>query len=211
MTDAWLTDSKFHHGKHKTARYSGHYHRNLPLGICLVMWGAAKSESRFTELDLKKKLGWCYLATLKSKFLILDNKSELRSDVSPRVKSSIITYRLMKLAPDTVFTCTRTGISQLPSTMPSFTFWEPGWHLKPNQQEPVPNGNFISCPSGPVIKFTDWLFLGTPFTSFTTLDIAPTLGGSKRIRKCLTSVSLDHLRTNDVSQNQWFFQEAVVI
>ena len=42
-----------------------------------------KSRNRFG-----KKLGLCYLATLKAKFLILDNKSELRSGVSPRVKSS---------------------------------------------------------------------------------------------------------------------------
>ena len=46
--------AKFHTKEGKTARYSGHCHRNLPLGICLVMRGAAKSESRFTELHLKK-------------------------------------------------------------------------------------------------------------------------------------------------------------
>ena len=57
MTDwltHWLTDSKLNHGKHKTARYSGHCHRNLPLGSCLVMRSAAKSDARPREIDLKK-------------------------------------------------------------------------------------------------------------------------------------------------------------
>ena len=51
MTD---NDSKLNHGKHKTARYSGHCHRNLPLGSCLVMRGAAKSDGINREIDLKK-------------------------------------------------------------------------------------------------------------------------------------------------------------
>ena len=36
--------AKFHLKEGKTARYSGHCHRNLPLGSCLVMRGAQESE-----------------------------------------------------------------------------------------------------------------------------------------------------------------------
>ena len=45
---------KFHNTEGKTARYSGHCHRNLPLGLCLVMSCSAKSELLPPEIGLEK-------------------------------------------------------------------------------------------------------------------------------------------------------------
>ena len=38
----------------KTARYSGHCHRNPPLGLCLVMQSSPKSDGINLEIDLEK-------------------------------------------------------------------------------------------------------------------------------------------------------------
>ena len=46
--------AKLHLKEGKTARYSGHCHRNLSLGSCLVMRGAAKSDAINREIDLEK-------------------------------------------------------------------------------------------------------------------------------------------------------------
>ena len=45
---------KFHLKEGKTARYSGHCHRNLPLESCLVMRGSVKSESRSPTIEFEK-------------------------------------------------------------------------------------------------------------------------------------------------------------
>ena len=46
--------AKFQAKEGKTARYSGHCHRNLPLGSCLVKWGAAKSEGAPPKIEFEK-------------------------------------------------------------------------------------------------------------------------------------------------------------
>ena len=53
LTD-WLTDGIFLIKEGKTARYSGHCHRNPPLGLCLVIKSWPKSDGINREIDLKK-------------------------------------------------------------------------------------------------------------------------------------------------------------